>query len=90
MSMLTRLLVVTVCSGLFAVGLTASVQQPASPVAALVLPTGFRADVFAAYVENAREMVLGSGGTVFVGSRTAGKVHAVVDRTATTRQTGSC
>jgi glucose/arabinose dehydrogenase len=68
------------CSGIFAASVTASTQQPASPLASLTLPAGFRADVFAANVENAREMVLGAGGTVFVGSRTAGKVHAIVDR----------
>ena len=45
-----------------------------------MLPEGFQADVFAEKVENARAMVLGPQGTVFVGSRTAGKVHAVVDR----------
>ncbi len=59
--------------------LTASAQQAAAPLGSLVLPAGFQADVFADKVENARTMVLAPGGTVFVGSRTAGKVHAVVD-----------
>ena len=45
-----------------------------------VVPAGFQVDVFAQNVSNAREMALGPEGTVFVGSRTAGRVHAVVDR----------
>jgi glucose/arabinose dehydrogenase len=79
MTMSTRTLLLALSSAMFAVVVTASSQQPASPLASLTLPAGFRAEVFAANVENAREMALGTGGTVFVGSRTAGKVHAVVD-----------
>jgi glucose/arabinose dehydrogenase len=44
------------------------------------VPAGFSIDVYATGVENARQMALGEKGTVFVGSRTAGKVHALVDR----------
>lgn len=81
MIMATRSFLMTVGAGIVAaVSVTASSQQPAAPLGALTLPAGFRAEVFAANVENAREMVLGPGGTVFVGSRTAGKVHAIVDR----------
>lgn len=43
------------------------------------LPKGFTIDVYAEGVENARQMALGEDGTLFVGSRRAGKVHAVVD-----------
>src|SRR2546421_9405340 len=57
---------------IIAAGLT---QQPQ-----WVVPAGFQVTVFAENVENAREMALGPRGTVFVGSRTAGKVCAVVDR----------
>lgn len=45
----------------------------------LVLPEGFEVSVYAKGVENARQMALGDQGTVFVGSRSAGKVHAVID-----------
>ena len=45
-----------------------------------VAPPGFHVDVFADDVDNARDMVLGPQGTVFVGSMRAGKVYAVVDR----------
>jgi glucose/arabinose dehydrogenase len=55
------------------------VQAP-SPVANLTLPAGFQASVFAEGVVNARSMALGPKGTVFVGSRTGDKVHAVVDQ----------
>jgi glucose/arabinose dehydrogenase len=41
---------------------------------------GFRIDVYAADVPNARQMALGPPGVVFVGSTSAGKVYAVVDR----------
>ena len=44
------------------------------------LPDGFEISVYAENVDNARQMALGEQGTVFVGSRRAGKVHAVVDR----------
>jgi glucose/arabinose dehydrogenase len=42
------------------------------------LPPGFTISVYAANVPNARQMALGSNGTVFVGSRTAGNVYAIV------------
>ena len=43
------------------------------------LPDGFHLSVYADDTPNAREMALGDHGTVFVGSRRAGKVYAVVD-----------
>ena len=43
------------------------------------LPPGFAIHIYAQGVENARQLALGDHGTVFVGSRKAGKVHAVVD-----------
>jgi len=45
-----------------------------------IVPAGFEVTVFAENVENARSLALGPEGTVFVGSRTGDKVHAVVDR----------
>jgi glucose/arabinose dehydrogenase len=50
------------------------------PIDRLKVPAGFSIDVYATGVENARQMALGENGTVFVGSRTARKVHALVDR----------
>ena len=43
------------------------------------LPPGFHIDVYADNVPNARSMVLGEAGTLFVGTRTAGRVYALRD-----------
>jgi glucose/arabinose dehydrogenase len=77
MTMSTRS--VLALSGALATGVAVSGRQTTSPVDRLTVPAGFNLGVFAENVENARQMVLGPKGTVFVGSRTAGKVHAVVD-----------
>jgi glucose/arabinose dehydrogenase len=45
----------------------------------LRLPPGFTIGVYADNVPNARSLALGPAGTVFVGSRTAGNVYALVD-----------
>lgn len=52
--------------------------SPALPLDDLKLPPGFEIRVYAR-VENARQMALGDAGTVFVGSSSAGRVHALVD-----------
>ena len=44
------------------------------------LPPGFQIDIYADKVENARSMALGDHGTLFVSTRKAGKVYAIVDR----------
>ncbi len=44
----------------------------------LTMPDGFRISVFAE-VENARQMAQGDSGILYVGSRRAGKLHAVID-----------
>jgi glucose/arabinose dehydrogenase/cytochrome c553 len=43
------------------------------------LPVGFHISVYADKVENARALAVTESGIVFVGSRTAGKLYAVVD-----------
>lgn len=43
------------------------------------LPDGYSISVFADSVENARSMVLSPSGVLFVGTRRAGKVHALID-----------
>jgi glucose/arabinose dehydrogenase len=45
----------------------------------ITLPPGFSIGVYAADVPNARQMAAGPRGVVFVGSRSEGKVYAVVD-----------
>lgn len=80
MTISPRILFVALLSGVVAAPLAVSGRQSAAPLASLVLPAGFRAAVFADNVENARSMAIGPQGTIFVGTRTAGKVHAVIDR----------
>ena len=55
---------------------------PPAPVdfSSLKLPAGFTISLFADGVPSARQMVIGAKGTVFVGSRTARNVYALVDR----------
>ena len=50
------------------------------PIGEIKLPPGFRIDVFAEDVPNARQMALSPKGILYVGSRENGSVHAVVDR----------
>ena len=49
------------------------------PIDKLTLPDGFSIELYASDVNNARQMALADDGTVFVGSRGAGELHAVVD-----------
>ena len=65
----------------------APVPAPPAPTPAaqiqidkLKLPPGFKISVWADGINNARTMAWGSKGTLFLGSRVAGNVYAVVDR----------
>src|SRR4051794_6885822 len=49
------------------------------PVGKLTLPAGFKAEVYAHGMPGARMMALGSNGTLFIGTRTIGRVYAVKD-----------
>lgn len=44
------------------------------------LPPGFEISIYAKHVPNARSMTLSPNGTLFVGTRKAGNVYAIVDR----------
>jgi glucose/arabinose dehydrogenase len=46
----------------------------------LKLPPGFKIEVYTAEVPNARSLVLGAKGTVFVSTRRDNRIYAVVDR----------
>ncbi len=50
------------------------------PLQEILLPPGFHISVFAEDVPNARSMSLSPNGTLFVGTRNAGKVYALIDR----------
>ncbi len=47
---------------------------------AITLPPGFQIRYYAQNVPNARSMALGTDGTLFVGSRSAGNVYAIIDQ----------
>jgi glucose/arabinose dehydrogenase len=49
------------------------------PLHKIKLPPGFKIRVFATNVPNARSMSLSPNGTLFVGTRKAGNVYAVLD-----------
>ncbi len=49
------------------------------PLETLKIRDGFSVNLFADGLDGARSLALGSGGTVFIGTRQAGKVYAVVD-----------
>jgi glucose/arabinose dehydrogenase len=46
----------------------------------ITLPPGFDINIYATDVENARSLALGDSGILFVGTRSAGRVYAVLDR----------
>jgi len=50
------------------------------PVDKLQAPKGFKVEVYASGMPNARSLALGDKGTVFVGSRLQDKVYAIVDK----------
>ena len=50
------------------------------PLDKITLPPGFSIEVYASGVPNARSMALSPTGTLFVSTRQAGDVYAVVDR----------
>jgi len=50
------------------------------PLHTIKLPPGFAISVYASNVPNARSMALSPQGTLFVGTRAAGNVYAIVDR----------
>jgi glucose/arabinose dehydrogenase len=49
------------------------------PLELVKLPPGFKIDIYATDIPNARSMSLSPQGTLFVGTRKAGKVYAVLD-----------
>lgn len=58
---------------------TAGRSGAAAVVAKLTVPAGFRVSVYADGIANPRHFARGTNGTLFVSTRTAGKVYALVD-----------
>lgn len=50
------------------------------PLSMLQLPPGFKVELYAIGLPNARSLARGAKGTIFVGTRTAGSVYALVDQ----------
>src|SRR5436309_2000291 len=68
----------------------APIAQPPAPKAAseipidkIKVPPGFKVELWASGLSNARAMTWGEKGTLFVSSRVAGNVYAVVDKGGT-------
>lgn len=77
--MTTRSNAILICL-LAAVSITGCSAQPAEGNLHLIdLPEGFKIEIYAEDVPNARSMALGEDGTLYVGSRTAGNVYALLD-----------
>ena len=66
-------------AAVLAAALLAGAATAAPSIERLKLPPGFKVEVYASNVENARSMALGDKGTVFVGTRSEGSVYALVD-----------
>ena len=62
-----------------AVGTWAALSAQDLPLDRLTLPSGFNVEVYASGIENPRQMALSPSGTLFVSTRQAGNVYAVVD-----------
>jgi glucose/arabinose dehydrogenase len=56
-----------------------TVDAQSLPLERIKLPPGFEISIYASGVKDARSMTLSPNGTVFVGSRSAGNVYAVMD-----------
>ena len=54
--------------------------QKKLPLDSIKLPPGFKIELFASGVENARSLTRSPGGIIFVGTRKAGNVYAVIDK----------
>jgi glucose/arabinose dehydrogenase len=65
-----------VCAMGLAVVLSTQARLPLDKIS---LPPGFKIEIYADNVPNARSLALSPGGTLFVGSRNAGNVYALVD-----------
>lgn len=60
--------------------ISAKIGQAADlPIEKIKLPPGFKIHVYAQNIENARSLALSPSGTLFVGTRGAGNVYAVID-----------
>jgi glucose/arabinose dehydrogenase len=71
--------VAILCVAMLCIGVSGVAVAASLPLERLHLPEGFTIAVFAEGVTGARSLALGRQGTVFVGTRTPGKVYALRD-----------
>ncbi|MGE3317835.1 MAG: sorbosone dehydrogenase family protein [Candidatus Berkiella sp.] len=69
---------IKVLVGLFLMTSVACSKAPSPSLDNIQLPKGFKIQVYAKGVTNARQMALGDKGTLFVGSLSAGNVYAII------------
>ena len=75
------------CALVAVLGVFGLPARAASPdLSGIRLPAGFSIETWAEGVTNARSLALGDGGTLFVGTRSAGKVYAVRSRADGSRE----
>ncbi len=61
-------------------GITLPVQAQTHPLELIKLPPGFKIELYAKNLPNARAMALGDKGTVFVGNRRDNRIYILMDR----------
>src|SRR5512145_1989007 len=60
--------------------LSVSVSKAEVRLNTIKLPPGFKIDIYAQKVEGARSLAIGPDGVIFVGSRSQGKIYALIDK----------
>lgn len=79
-----NLLLFSVCAAILFSAVPGTFRPPPCfggdiPLEKISLPPGFAIEIYARDVPNARSMTMGAKGTLFVGTRKAGKVYAIRD-----------
>lgn len=77
--MKNRLLLFWLVHLLVLVTITSGCGNAQSNLNAISMPPGFKISIYASGIEGARSLTLGDNGVVFVGSRSEGRVYALVD-----------
>ena len=77
--MKNRLLLFWLVHLLVLVTITSGCGNAQSNLNAISMPPGFKISIYASGIEGARSLTLGDNGVVFVGTRSEGRVYALVD-----------
>jgi glucose/arabinose dehydrogenase len=70
-------IVVVLAHPLFAPGTSSGASNATLPLELIKLPPGFSIDIYASNAPGARQMALSPNGTLYVGTRSPGKVYAI-------------